>query len=207
MSHVAQLLNGKPVGGRSAPVAETSPVRENRPETCDADLLRQAAAGDNSAFRQLMDRHADRMFRLASTLTGSATEAEDVLQEALIGAFKGARQFQGRSSVKTWLTRILLTQAARWQRDRRRRRLRQSDGMEEKFGVEGDAHGVEAKIDVRAAMRLLTSEHREVLVLREFDGLSYEEISAALGVPIGTVESRLHRARSDLKQKLKAYLP
>jgi RNA polymerase sigma-70 factor (ECF subfamily) len=69
------------------------------------------------------------------------------------------------------------------------------------------ATSVGAKIDLQAALQLLSEEHREVLVLREFEGMSYDEMAEAIGLPRGTVESRLHRARAELKEKLKAYLP
>jgi len=179
---------------------------EARPaDDLDADLLRSAARGDSRAFRELMDRHADRMFRLAASLVGNSTDAEDVVQESLTGAFRGAGKFKGRSSVKTWLTRIVLTQSAICLRDRKRRRLRQNESAGQGLIAPERAAGVEAKIDLHAALQRLSSEHREVLVLREFEALSYGEIATLLEVPAGTVESRLFRARSELKKLLRDY--
>lgn len=174
----------------------------------DLDLLRRASAGDGLAFHALVDRHVERLFRLATSLVGNASDAEDVLQEALAGAFKGLARFEARSSVKTWLTRILVTQAAKWRRDRRRlgEVIPQAAPHEQPL-VRSASEGVDHRIDLQAALQRLSPEHREVLTLREFDGLSYEEIAEVLGVPRGTVESRLHRARAELKDKLRAYLP
>lgn len=152
-----------------------------------------------------MDRHVDRMFRLAASLVGNAADAEDVLQESLTGAFRGAGKFQGRSSVKTWLTRIVLTQSALFHRERKRRRLRQNDAARNKLVDPGSAAAVDAKIDLHAALHRLTAEHREVLALRELERLSYEQIAAVLELPVGTVESRLFRARAELRAVLRDY--
>jgi RNA polymerase sigma-70 factor (ECF subfamily) len=186
---------------------ETPPVAERSPEASDVDLLRQAAGGDGTAFHVLVDRHAQRLYRLSVSLVGNASDAEDVLQEAFAGAFKGLRQFEGRASVKTWLTRILFTQAAKWRRDKKRRDFRplEAAGDEAGASVGDETFGVGAKIDLHAALERLSEEHREVLLLREFEGMAYEEIADVLGVPRGTVESRLHRARNELREKLKSY--
>jgi RNA polymerase sigma-70 factor, ECF subfamily len=179
-------------------------VVQHSPEADDIELMRRAAAGDPRSFHALVDRHAQRLFRLAVSLVGNAADSEDVLQETFIGAFKGLQSFEGRSSVRTWLTRILVTQAARWHRDRRRSR---AQTMDESIPAEGTSTAPDAGMDVSAAMQRLSPEHRQVLALREFEQMSYEEIAEVLGVPRGTVESRLHRARSEMREKLKAYLP
>jgi RNA polymerase sigma-70 factor, ECF subfamily len=168
----------------------------------DAELAAEAAGGNAAAFHALTDRHADRLFRLAVALVGNSTDAEDVLQESLIGAFRGLKSFQGRSSVKTWLTRILVNQAARFRRGKRK-----VEAITESQPATRDgAAGVEAKIDVRAALADLSAEHRQVIVLRELEKMSYDEIADVLEVPQGTVESRLNRARAALREKLKSYL-
>jgi RNA polymerase sigma-70 factor (ECF subfamily) len=181
-------------------------VVQNSPEADDIELMRRAAAGDSRSFHALVDRHAQRLFRLAVSLVGNVADAEDVLQETFIGAFRGLRSFEGRSSVRTWLTRILVTQAARWHRDRRRTRAQAVDESIPSSAADANA-APDAGMDVSAAMQRLSPEHRQVLALREFEQMSYEEIAEVLGVPRGTVESRLHRARSEMREKLKAYLP
>ena len=178
-------------------------MAESSPEANDVALLRKAAGGDGRAFHVLVDRHAQRMYRIAVSLVGNSTDAEDVVQEAFAGAFKGLGGFEGRASVKTWLTRILFTQAAKWRRDRVGKEMRSIEGVES--SIDGDGFGVEVRIDLHAALKRLSPEHREVLVLREFDGMAYEEIAEVLGVARGTIESRLHRARNELREKLKGY--
>ena len=185
----------------------------------DLALLRKCAAGDGHAFHDLVDRHADRLYRLAVTLVGATADAEDVLQETFTGAYRGLSGFQGRASVKTWLTRILVTQAAKWRRDKKRRAAESSGGDSSVLDVDearlvarsnappGGAGLVESRIDVHAAVARLSPEHRDVIVLREFEQMSYDQIAEALDVPRGTIESRLHRARAELRTLLSAYVP
>ena len=170
----------------------------------DAELFRKAANGDGRAFHQLVDLHTQRLYRLAVSLVGNTVDAEDVLQEAFIGAFQGLKAFEHRSTVKTWLTRILVTQAAKWRRDNKRRTAEPIESQE--LDIIADKSN-EIRIDLQGALQRLSLEHREVLVLREFDGLSYGEMAEMLNVPRGTIESRLHRARNELREQLKAYLP
>ena len=153
-----------------------------------------------------MDRHSDRLYRLAVTLVGNAADAEDVLQETLVGAYRGMGRFEGRSSVKTWLTKILWVQSAKMRRQKRRRSSESLVSAAD-LSVEGGERGVENQIDLAAALKQLSREHRDVLVLREYEQMSYEEIAAVLEVPRGTVESRLHRARGELRGILKSFLP
>ena len=180
----------------------------------DLSLLRKAAAGDGAAFHALLDRHMDRLFRLAVSLIGNSADAEDLLQETFAGAYRGLDRFEGRASVGTWLTRILVMQVARFRRDRKRKSMASIESPEfasaadsASFDKPSGTSGVDARIDMQAALLQLSAAHREVLVLREFEQMSYEEIAEVLGVPQGTVESRLHRARAELRQKLSAYLP
>jgi RNA polymerase sigma-70 factor, ECF subfamily len=184
------------------PSRETPRVVQISPDADDIELLRRAEDGDSAAFHALVDRHASRLFRLAVSLVGNAADAEDVLQETFVGAFRGLKSFEGRASVKTWLTRILVNQAARWRRGRRGRA-----GEQMPDSVAAPAGSPESAIDVQAALGQLSSEHRQVLVLREFERMSYEEMAEVLDIPRGTVESRLHRARGELREKLKSYLP
>ena len=175
----------------------------------DLELVRRAAGGDGAAFHALVDRHAAELMRLAVSLSATRADAEDVLQETFIGAYQGLRRFDGRASVKTWLKRILVRQAARhWNKSKRSRSALPIDAAEtapapREMGA--GAAGVDRRMDVAAVVRTLAPEHREVIVMREFDQMSYAEIAEVLQVPIGTVESRLHRARGDLRAKLQEY--
>lgn len=168
----------------------------------DADLVRRARRGDQAACRELVDRHAPYLYRLAFSLVGSAADAEDVVQETFSGAFRQLGTFAERSTVKTWLIQILVRQAARCHRSRRRHETVSLEPLSE--GREGEPADV--RMDVLAALDALAPMHREVVVLREMEGMSYEEIARALGIPRGTVESRLFRARQELKERLKDYL-
>jgi RNA polymerase sigma-70 factor (ECF subfamily) len=178
-------------------------VADSGPEANDAELIGKAVAGDGRAFHVLVDRHAQHLYRLAVSLVGNPVDAEDIVQEAFAGAFRGMSKFEGRAAVKTWLTRILFTQAAKWRRDRVGRVMASMDFAEP--AGRGEGASVEARMDLQAALQKLSPEHREVLVLRELEGMAYEEMADVLGVPRGTVESRLHRARQELRRRLSSY--
>ena len=179
----------------------------------DIELLRRVRHGDEQAFHELVDRHADHLFGVAYSLVGNAADAEDVVQETLAAAFRGVSGFREQASVKTWLLRILVRQCARVHRGRFRDRvirltdndpspLKEDEGMT----IASSAVQADARLDVSEMLSELSPEHREVIVLRELEGFSYEEMAQTLGVPQGTVESRLHRARAELRQRFKGYL-
>jgi len=180
----------------------------------DAELVRRARRGDETACHEIVDLYSASLYRFAYSLVGNAADAEDVLQETFSGAFRGLRGFQERASLKTWLSRILVRQAARCHRSRARHKAASLDALQE-----GSAGGrVEPlaaprgsdsamRMDILQELQQLSADHREVIVLREMQGMSYEEIAGILGVPRGTVESRLFRARQELKERLKEYLP
>jgi len=182
-------------------------------QVSDAELVQKIRGGDEAAFRELVNRYGDSLYGLACSVMGNATDAEDVLQEALLGAFRRMAAFEGRSSVKTWLVRILLNHASKF---RRSRRIRRTASLPEEIGPDdGQASGldtgspaaiVESRVDLDAMLSVLSPEHREVIVLRELQQMSYDEIASTLKVPRGTVESRLHRARQELKKRFAGYL-
>jgi RNA polymerase sigma-70 factor (ECF subfamily) len=181
----------------------------SHPQPDDLELLRKARKGSPWAFPRLVDRHAPFLFALAVSLVGNAADAEDVLQETLLGAFRGISGFRGGSSVRTWLARILLRQVARCHRLRARRST--TAGLFDASWQAGprvapSAGASDARMDVQAALMALSPEHRAVLVLREWQGLSYEEIAETLEIPRGTVESRIFRARRIMQELLKEYL-
>jgi len=126
-----------------------------------------------------------------------------------MGALTG--HFRGESSVRTWLVRILVNRAAMLRRSRSRK-PRAAELDENQAAAPASAAGaapardVEAKLDLTTMLAALSPEHRQVIVLRELEGLSYEQIAAALHVPRGTVESRLHRAREELRKRFAGYL-
>jgi RNA polymerase sigma-70 factor (ECF subfamily) len=157
------------------------------------------------AFHRLVDRHASYLYGLALSLLGGAADAEDAVQETLKGAFDGLRGFREQSAVKTWLTRILIRQVAHTRKRRRWLRLfRPLEESPEPTSAAGTDQS-DVRLDVRAAILALRQEYREVITLRELEGFSYQEIAQVLGIPQGTVESRLFRARRELQGLLAAY--
>jgi RNA polymerase sigma-70 factor (ECF subfamily) len=178
----------------------------------DQELLQLSSDGDSRAFHVLVDRHAAELFRLAMSLSRNRAEAEDIVQETLLGAFKGMAKFDGRASVKTWLKRILVRQAARaWHRAKPSRQSASLDSLPADApstpaaSVGSATTRVDSKIDVAGILKTLSPEYRQILVLREFEQLSYAEIAEMLDVPQGTVESRLHRARAEVRARLGSY--
>ena len=188
-------------------------------EPSDLELWRSAARGDHGAFHALMDRHAKGMFKLAMSLSSSRSDAEDVCQETFVAAFKSLKSFDGRASFKTWLTRILMRRAAKiWNKQKYQRRTlslhRESESsgrtdpggaFADQLSVASSASAVDQRLDLLDMIRTLAPEFRETVILREIQGLSYQEIADTLGVPRGTVESRLYRARAELRKKLTGY--
>jgi RNA polymerase sigma-70 factor (ECF subfamily) len=179
---------------------ERGPVQDD-----DRRLLECAAAGDRAAFDSLVDRYCARFLRLAYALVGERTAAEDVVQETFAAAFSGMRGYRGEASVKTWLTAILVRQAGRHRRRERLRRHRPIDRELAHAGINPE-ESTELRLDLATVLEGLDKRYRQVVVLREIEGLSYEEIADTLAVPRGTVESRLHRARAALREALKDYI-
>lgn len=179
----------------------------------EAKLIDQALTGDRSAFTMLVKENQDRLFASMLQVTGSPDEAEEVVQEAFIRAFMKLDTFQRNSRFFTWLYRIAFNSALT--RQRRKRARVSLDYWHETGGMEisdnGDAVDEpilrRERVDmVRTAMQTLTDEHRIILVLREMDGHAYETIAEILEISIGTVRSRLNRARKQLKMAIEAIL-
>jgi len=174
----------------------------------DAELLRRTAHDDPAAFRELVDRHARYLYGIAFSLSGNAADAEDLVQETFAATLKS--QYRGEAAVRTWLVQILVRQAAMLRRRGKHPavagRIELSDQVAAASKQPSTLGGAEARLDLASMLETLSREHRQVIVLREVQGLSYEEIAATLGVPRGTVESRLHRARVELRQRFAGYL-
>lgn len=182
-------------------------------ETDDALIIAEVLAGRPQAFEKLVLRYQDRLFQTAFHITRSREEAEDVVQESLVQAFVKLGTFQRQSAFFTWLYRIALNAAIT---RRRRRRIDVPLGPDVDSGVSEPAdqnEGPEERILreersrlLHAALGALSEEHRAILVLRELEGFCYESICEVLELPIGTVRSRLHRARLHLAEQLKSVL-
>jgi RNA polymerase sigma-70 factor (ECF subfamily) len=180
----------------------------------DEELARRFTAGDRNAFDELARRHRDALFRFARWQLGAdAAEAEDATQDALVEIYRSLPRFEGRSRLRTWM--FGLTRNVCGQRRRATRRERGGAAGSEvlqripdvSLDLEGALARREVQDAVRAAIESLGPEHRGVILLREIEGLRYEEIAEVLGVPVGTVRSRLHNARVLLAARLAALAP
>jgi RNA polymerase sigma-70 factor (ECF subfamily) len=177
-------------------------------DDADAELLRRITRGDQAAFAVLVDRHARYLYGIAAASLANPADAEDVVQETFAAVLTA--KFRGESAVRTWLVQILVRQAALHRR-KRRRPMASLDApgrneLEEPARSASPTAGAEAKLDLAAMLETLSPEHRQVIVLREVEQMSYDEIARTLNVPRGTVESRLHRARAELRERFKGYL-
>jgi len=187
----------------------------------EAAFVAELRAGSEEAFAYLLAVHQNPVFNLISHILANQADAADVLQEVFVKVFKGIRQFHGESSLKTWIYRIAVHEAANHRRSWIRRHWREpfsvDDTNAKPLVVAAEAQGgsqspeqvleqAERQELVKRALASLAQPYRTVVVLREIEGLAYEEIAQVLGVAEGTVKSRLLRGRELLRRKLASYL-
>jgi RNA polymerase sigma-70 factor (ECF subfamily) len=176
--------------------------------TPDEVLVGRARAGDCSARDELFERHRSESYRYAYRLLGHEEDALDVVQESLLKAFSGLRDFDGRSGFRTWLLRIVINTSYDWGRRRKRRPAQYGgpDSTTEEPSSEADPsrglHQQDLRKRLDQALNRLSSTLKETFVLFAELGLSYKEISEVQSVPIGTVMSRIHSAREKLQAEL-----
>lgn len=187
--------------------ALAGPAREH-------ELVARCREGDPAAFARIVALHESMVFSLAGRLLGSAEEARDVAQEVFLQVYRRLGRFEGRSSLKTWIYRIVVNQCHNRRRFWHRHGRDREEALDERFASPApprdawqaspyeQARRRERARKVQAALLQLTFEQRSVIVLREVEGLSCEEVAVALGIPDGTVKSRLSRAREALRQRL-----
>jgi RNA polymerase sigma-70 factor, ECF subfamily len=184
----------------------------------DRALIARAQAGDREAFRRLVERHQRRAFAIALSLVRDENDARELVQDAFLRVFKNLGGFQGGSSFFTWLYRIitnlsidLIRKPGRQTVDLEEARLDMDDGADFDLPLLSRLDGADPADVVRrreiaarlqTALDALPSYHRAVIVMREIDGLSYEEIAQAMGVSKGTIMSRLFHARQKLQRAL-----
>lgn len=176
-------------------------------------MIQAACRGDRVAFGGLVRKYQDRLFNALLHVCGSPDEAEDAVQDAFVQAYLKLQSFAGGSAFYTWLYRIAMNAAISRRRRRREETSvewrRESTGLEPEDGTEQAEERLlreERAVQVRGALARLSDEHRAILVLREVEGCDYGEIAEILEIPVGTVRSRLHRARLQLKEQLDAVM-
>lgn len=202
-------------------VASAAPEEvRSHSETQFIERLKQR---DEDAFEVLIAERSGEVYGLLYRLTENTEEARDLTQETFLRAFQSIEQFRGESDLRTWIYRIAINQARnRWRWWRRRRRdstvsLDSVDGhrnqpLVETLRAEGDkspeqetlAH--ERERALRKALQSLSLSYRETVILRDIEGLAYEEIAQTLGINVGTVKSRLARGRQELRSRLEGSL-
>jgi RNA polymerase sigma-70 factor (ECF subfamily) len=189
----------------------------------DHELVRRVQAGDAAAFRTLFDKYHRRAFAVAMGVVKNQDDALDAVQEAFVKVHKNIHKFQGSSSFYTWLYRIVMNVSI--DHVRRTRRRKNLDFDERTLHQESEVAGDGALVPnlananpgkaalrrelgeaIQAALQELPEHHRAVIVLREVEGMSYEEMAATLEVPKGTIMSRLFHARKKMQAALGPYL-
>ena len=182
----------------------------------EAALIQRCVAGEEVACAELVAGHERMVYTLALHLLGDRDEALDLSQEVFLRVFRTIQGFRGQSALKTWIYRIVINQARNRQRFWRRRRRSDQISLDQHVAEHGDLtqpgdgtspHRALARKELASrlwsALNDLPFDQRTVIVLREIDGLSYEDIAFSLGVAVGTVKSRLTRARQALRVQLR----
>ena len=181
----------------------------------EAALIQRCAAGDEMAFAELVAEHQRMVVQLAVNLLGDRDEALDLSQEVFLRVFRTIARFRGQSTLRTWIYRIAVNQARNRHRFWRRRHRADQVSLDAHVATHGEFRSaIEAGPDrvlaqkelaarLQSALDALPFDQRTAIVLREVDGLSYDEIAYSLGVAVGTVKSRLTRARQTLRVELR----
>ena len=180
----------------------------------DAFLVEATLSGNRNAFGELVERYQDRLFNTLTRVLGSRDDASEVLQDAFVQAYTKLGSFRGSSQFYTWIYRVALNMACSFRRRNSLRRDEQSvEQLRELSGTEPVDNSLQPEQSlvrseqaeiVQAALLGISDEHRQILVLREMEDCSYETIAEILDLPVGTVRSRLFRARLQLKERLES---
>ena len=185
----------------------------------DEELVRRFKNGDTGAFSTLLDRYQDRVYSLCLRWLSDAQEAEEVAQEVFVSIFRALHGFRGESKLSTWVFRVATNHCRNHRLHLQRRARNRHEPLEGTNpeapdrqlphpgpGTDRGAMRSEASQTLLQAIEGLEEGHRAVVLLRDVQDLSYEEISDILDLPTGTVKSRLHRARTELARRLRARL-
>ncbi len=181
----------------------------------DRALVARLRAGDEDACREFVETYKDRILTVVARVAGHAADAEDIAQEAFVKALRSIHRFEGNSALFTWLYRIAVNAARDHLASRRRRPSVPLDGedgpvFDPADPEDGPVESLlrrEQALAVRVAVERLPEPFRTTLILRDMEGNSYEEVATILGISIGTVESRIFRARCKLRALLQEIQP
>ncbi len=180
----------------------------------DFSLVQKCIEGDTGAYRHIVDRYKEVVARVIFAMIESKAEVEDLTQEVFIKAYKSLPRFKFDSSLQTWLYRIAVNHSIDYLRKKKLARILSFDGLDDWLlgrlrgtsysspKIPEDINRAEVKELVAWGLSKLSSDSKTVLVLREFEGLRYEEIATVLEISVQAVKSRLFRARSELKKIL-----
>ena len=180
-------------------------------ETSDNELVARVCGGDDDAFRILVERHSRSIFRSAFRITGNAADADDVVQETFLRAYRAAGSFDARASFTTWLHRIAINCSLDLIDSRKRRDQRIHDGEDLNLVASHDASpdrivlGTEMQRAIAKAMAELTGNERTAFVLRHFEGMPLEEIGQILGTRLNATKNTVFRAVKKLRQQLQPF--
>jgi len=188
-------------------------LKSARPNEDELELVERARKGDRQAFGVLVERYQRRVVGVVLAVVHNSEDAVELAQETFVRAYQNLGKFEERSSFSTWLYRIAVNMAIDWRRHEGRHVTLRGEEAETELNripsVVGDsfkeAQRSEMAQRIRDALEQLTPEHRAAILLREVEGLSYDEISDVLQCPRGTVMSRLHYARNHLREILKDF--
>jgi len=179
----------------------------------DAELVTAFQRGDEQAFVTIVDRYKQRLLRLAMSVVRNQEDALDVLQDALIKVYHNLRTFRQSSALYTWLYRIVMNHAIDYVRRRPQALMESTSELlhelpDHRMSLRPEREALNAELRERifAAVDALPPKHRQVILLREIEGMSYKDIAAVAGCNEGTVMSRLFYAREQLRQALEPYL-
>lgn len=172
----------------------------------DRELIERFARGESRAFDTIVEKYEQRVYAIALRMTGNVEDARDAMQDVFISALRALRSFRGDAQLSTWIHRVAVNASLDVLRKRKRHVAQPLEEAGERpsddVGPEDAAARAARAVEVQRALQHVSEEHRAVLVLHDLQDLDYAETAKALDIPVGTVKSRLHRARTEMAHLL-----
>jgi RNA polymerase sigma-70 factor, ECF subfamily len=206
-------MKGPDAAGSTGATKEAARPHDSGPS--DLDLVRLAQQGDRAAFDRLVRKYRPKLITLAARYTHNVSDAEDATQDALVKTYRGLADFRGECAFYTWLYRITVNSAKNLLQTRAREHAITTSSVLREESLEAPWQSQDLatperltltediRATVNAALQRLPEVHREAIILRELEGMSYEQIAQVMGTPIGTVRSRVFRARELIDHELR----